>query len=97
MMMIAMIVMMTMMLMMMTMPTLTMTRIKVSPVSMLTTCSLQLLKFASRSLGDGRNTSSTSPDMMKMRTVMLIHIMMTMRIMKTSSITPPCLVLFNVK
>ena len=36
-----------------------------SPVSMLTTCSLQLLRFASRSLGDGRNTSSTSPEMMK--------------------------------
>ena len=33
----------------------------ISPVSMLTTCSLQLLRLASRSLGEGRNTSSTSP------------------------------------
>ena len=33
-----------------------------SPVSMLTTCSLQLLRLASRSLGEGRNTSSTSPN-----------------------------------
>ena len=56
-----MIVMMTMMMMM-----------NISPVSMLTTCSLQLLKFANRSLGDGRNTSSTSPDMMKMMIVMII-------------------------
>ena len=49
-----------------------------SPVSMLTTCSLQLLRFASRSLGDGRNTSSTSPEMMNMK---------MMRIMNTLTVT----------
>ena len=46
-----------------------------SPVSMLTTCSLQLLRFASRSLGDGRNMSSTSLEMMKMN---IMRIMITL-------------------
>ena len=49
-----------------------------SPVSMLTTCSLQLLRFASRSLGDGRNTSSTSPEMMKIKRMRMMSTLPTL-------------------